>query len=307
MSLTISSLPYGDRRPNLFIDTMVKSAAVLNRFRLIDGVKAKVNVPIFDASLSFGNDLCVFDSASSASVGEKEMTVETYKWSFLNCKDALESSYRGLLLKKGQHNPETMDAEFKDWVFDYFAKLSAQQALNLAGTELTTELAADGDVNLVDKWDAVESAATVITEENILDLMQESYQAMTDVMMAAVYGDADRDFKPAIFLGTAAMQAYQIAIAGLHTTTPQGVVSGAIPSYYGMEVIHFSSLPANEILVSAPQNIVMLTDDYNDVKAIDMKYEAELSSDKIWGQFKLGFSYLKGEEIVYLTSVNPAP
>ena len=45
-------------------------------------------------------------------------------------------------------------------------------------------------------------------------------------MLAAVYGDADREFKPAIFLGTAAMQAYQIAIAGLYTTTPQGVVEG---------------------------------------------------------------------------------
>jgi hypothetical protein len=52
MSISISSLPYGDRRPDLFIDAMVKSAAVLNRFRLIDGVKAKVNVPIFDASLT---------------------------------------------------------------------------------------------------------------------------------------------------------------------------------------------------------------------------------------------------------------
>jgi len=58
-------------------------------------------------------------------------------------------------------------------------------------------------------------------------------------------------------------------------------------------------MPANEFIIAAPQNLVMLTDDYNDVKAIDMKYEAELSSDKIWGQFKLGFSYLKGEEIVY--------
>lgn len=293
MSLTISSLPYGDRRPNLFIDTMVKSAAVLNRFRLIDGVKAKVNVPIFDASLSFGNDLCVFDSASSASVGEKEMTVETYKWSFLNCKDALEASYRGLLLKKGQHNPETMDAEFKDWVFDHFAKLAAQQALNLAGTELTTELASDGDVNDFDTNQAT------LDNSNILDALEGAYGAMSDVMLSAVYGDADRDFKPAIFLGTAAMQAYQIAIAGLYTTTPQGVVEGSIPAYYGMEVVHFASLPANEILISAPQNIVMLTDDYNDVRAIDMKYEAELSSDKIWGQFKLGFSYLKGEEIVY--------
>lgn len=292
MSISISSLPYGDRRPDLFIDAMVKSAAVLNRFRLIDGVKAKVNVPIFDAALTFGNDLCVFDPQSTASVGEKEMTVETYKWSFLNCKDALESSYRGLLLKKGQHNPETMDAEFKDWVFDYFAKLSAQKALELAGTELTTELAADADVLDYDTNAAITSA-------NILDLLEGAYGTMSDVMLAAVYGDADRDFKPAIFLGTAAMQAYQIAIAGLYTTTPQGVVEGGIPNYYGMEVIHMASMPANEFIISAPQNIVMLTDDYNDVKAIDMKYEAELSSDKIWGQFKLGFSYLKGDEIVY--------
>ena len=292
MSISISSLPYGDRRPDLFIDAMVKSAAVLNRFRLIDGVKAKVNVPIFDASLTFGSDLCVFDPQSTATVGEKEMTVDTYKWSFLNCKDALESSYRGLLLKQGQHNPETMDAEFKDWVFDYFAKLSAQKALELAGTELTTELAADAAVLDYDTNAAITSA-------NILDLMEGAYQTMSDVMLAAVYGDADRDFKPAYFVGTAAMQAYQIAIAGLYTTTPQGVVEGGIPNYYGMEVVHMASMPANEFIISAPQNLVMLTDDYNDVRAIDMKYEAELSSDKIWGQFKLGFSYLKGEEIVY--------
>jgi hypothetical protein len=30
-----------------------------------------------------------------------------------------------------------------------------------------------------------------------------------------------------------------------------------------------------------------------------MEYEAKESTDNIWGQFKLGFSYLKGEEIVY--------
>ena len=292
MSIVISNLPYGDRRPDLFIDTMVKSAAVLNRFRLVDGVKAKVNVPIFDATLSFGSDLCVFDGNSAATIGEKEMTVTTYKWSFLNCKNALESSYRGLLLKKGQNNPETMDAEFKDWVFDYFAKLSAEKALTVAGTALTTEMAADAAVLDFDTNATLSSA-------NILDKLEGAYETMSDVMLAAVYGDADRDFKPAIFLGTAAMQAYQIAIAGLYTTTPQGVVEGSVPAYYGMEVIHFPSMPANEFMIAAAQNIVMLTDEYNDVRAIDMKYEAELSSDKIWGQFKLGFSYLKGEEIVY--------
>lgn len=292
MAISVATLDWGNRTPDLFIDTMVKSAKVLDRFRLIDGVKSKVQVPIFDASLTFGNDLCVFDAQSSASIDEKEMTVETYKWAFLNCKDVLETTYRSVLLKQGQHNEETMDAQFKDWVFDYFAKLSAQKALELAATELATELSADTAVLDYDTNAALTSA-------NILDKMEGAYQVMSANMLSAVYGDADRQLKPAFFMGTAAVQAYQIAIAGLYTTTAQGVVEGNIPAYYGMEVIHFPSLAAGSFIISAPENIVMLTDNYNDVRAIDMKYESELSSDKIWGQFKLGFSYLKGEEIVY--------
>ena len=292
MAISVATLDWGNRTPDLFIDSMVKSAKVLDRFRLIDGVKSKVQVPIFDASLTFGSDLCTFDAQSSASIDEKEMTVSTYKWAFLNCKNVLESTYRSVLLKQGQHNEETMDAQFKDWVFDYFAKLSAQKALELAATAITTELAADTAVLDYDTNAAISSS-------NILSLMEGAYQTMSAVMLAAVYGDADRALKPAFFMGTAAIQAYQIAIAGLYTTTAQGVVEGNIPAYYGMEVIHFPSLAAGEFFISAPENIVMLTDEYNDVRAIDMKWEAELSSDKIWGQFKLGFSYLKGEEIVY--------
>jgi Flp pilus assembly protein TadG len=292
MAISVATLDWGNRTPDLFIDTMVKSAKVLDRFRLIDGVKSKVQVPIFDASLTFGNDLCVFDPQSSASIDEKEMTVETYKWAFLNCKDVLEATYRSVLLKQGQHNEETMDAQFKDWVFDYFAKLSAQKALELAATALATELSADTAVLDYDTNAALTSA-------NILEKMEGAYQVMSANMLSAVYGDADRQLKPAFFMGTAAVQAYQIAIAGLYTTTAQGVVEGNIPAYYGMEVIHFPSLAAGSFIISAPENIVMLTDNYNDVRAIDMKYESELSSDKIWGQFKLGFSYLKGEEVVY--------
>lgn len=292
MSISVATLDWGNRTPDLFIDTMVKSAKVLERFRLIDGVKSKANVPVFGASLTFGSDLCVFDPQSAASIDEKEMSVSTYKWAFLNCKNALEASYRSVLLKQGQHNPETMDGQFKDWVFDYFAKLSAQKALEVAATELTAEMAADAAVLDYDT-NATLSAA------NILDKMEGAYQTMSAVMLSAVYGDADRQYKPAFFLGTAAMQHYQIAIADKYTTTPQGIIEGNIPAYYGMEVVHFPSLAANEFFISAPDNIVMLTDDYNDVRAIDMKYESELSSDKIWGQFKLGFSYLKGAEIVY--------
>jgi hypothetical protein len=295
---------WGDRSRGLFIDAMVKSAAVLNRFTLIDGVKAKVNVPIFEVGAqTFGlGDDCGFSDTTPTTITEKEMSVQTFSWGFKNCKAVLEKSYRGVALKKGQHNPETMDVEFRNWVYDYFAKLAAQKALTYAGSELLTEMKADADVIDFDT-DANTSGQKVITSTNILDIMQSSYEAMSDVMLSAVYGDADREFRPAFFLGTVAYQAFQIAMAeefasSMTLSSSDGIAKGAIPTYYGMEVIHLSSLAADHLFVTPPSNLVMLTDDYNDVAAIDSEYEAKENSEYLWGRFKLGFSYLKGSEIV---------
>ena len=298
-ALEVQDHVWGDRSRDLFIDAMVKSAAVLNRFTLIDGVKNKVNVPIFDVSTSafVAGDDCEFADNNVASIQEKEMTVQTFNWGFKNCKHVLENSYRGVALKKGQHNPETMDVEFRNWVYDYFAKLAAQKALTYAGSELVTEMEADADVIDAD------TNATTISSSNILDAMQICYQNMSDVMLSAVYGDADREFKPAIFLGTVAYQSFQIAMAedfasSMTLSSSDGIAEGRIPTYYGMEVIHLASLAANKLFITAPSNLVMLTDDYNDVAAIDSEYEAKENAEYLWGRFKLGFSYLKGSEIV---------
>jgi hypothetical protein len=290
---------WGDRSRDLFIDSMVKSAAVLDRFTLIDGVKNKVNVPIFDVTASafqVGDD-CEFSDNNTAAITEKEMSVQTYSWNFKNCKDVLEKSYRGIALKKGQHNPETMDVEFRNWVFDYFAKLASQKALTVASANLITEMDGDTDVNELDHNLTLDSS-------NILATMEDAYEAMSEVMLSAVYGDADREYRPAFFLGTNTYQMYQIAIANKHTTTPDGIKAGELPTYFGMEVIHFPSLADNKFFISAPTNLVMLTDDYNDVAAIDSEYEAKENAEYIWGRFKVGFSYLKGEEIVL--AHNPA-
>jgi len=305
---------WGDRSRDLFIDAMVKSAAVLNRFTLIDGVKAKVNVPIFEvgAQTFTAGDDCAFTDTTPTTITEKEMSVQTFSWGFKNCKAVLEKSYRGVALKKGQHNPETMDVEFRNWVFDYFAKLAAQKALTYAGSELLGEMQVDADVIMDDRWDAVNSVpGLVIASSNILDAMQDAYEDMSDVMLSAVYGDADREFRPAYFLGTKAYQAFQIAMAedfaqSMTLSSSEGIAKGAIPTYYGMEVIHLASLADNNIIVCSPSNLVMLTDDYNDVNAIDSEYEAKENSEYLWGRFKLGFSYLKGDEIVLITNIDPS-
>ena len=306
---------WGNRQSGLFIDTMIKSAAVLDRFTIVDGVKDKLNVPVFalsqqqsnGADIGFGGANCEFTDTWSADITEKEMSVTTFSWGFKNCKNALESSYRSLMLKKGQLNPETLDAEFRGWIFDRFSKVAAEKALLLAGTQLITAMSTGSD--------AVDGAQTVVvsTEGNagdlqlstdILDLLEKAYLAMSSEMASAVYGDADREFKPAIFLGTSAYQAYQIAMAqdfpAVALNSSDSISRGAIPAYYGMEVIHFSSLGADEAFITPPSNLVLLTDDYNDVRAIGSEYEPREHAEYLYGRFKLGFDYMQSKNIVLI-------
>ena len=121
-------------------------------------------------------------------------------------------------------------------------------------------------------------------------------------MLAAVYGDADREFMPTIYLPTASMQAYQIARGDKYTTTPEGIESGVVGNYMGMEVRHFSSLPANTILITPPRNLVMLTDSYNDSLSIQTEYDNKTNSRLVWGQFKLGFDFKNPNHLVYLAT-----
>lgn len=315
--------PFGDRRPDLFIDSMIKSAAVLNRFSIVDGVKSKLNVPIFGLNPTGGANLpadgfnsganCDFEDTFTATVEEKEMSVDTFSWGFKNCKDALESSYRGLMLKKGQLNPETIDAEFRAWIFDRFAKLASEKALIKAGTDLLNAMKTGSDAVPSGTGEQVVDlalAGATLDSSNILDKMLEGYQAMTDVMLSAIYGDADREYRPAYFLGTAAYQAFQIAMTesfsdSMAIANSNDIAKGSIPSYYGMEVIHFPSLSADHYFIAAPSNLVLLTDNYNDVKAIGSEYEAKEHAEYLYGRFKLGFDYMKGEEIVLAYDVTP--
>ena len=299
MALSVASgLEWHNRKPEEFIDQIVKNTRVLDGFTIIDGVKSKVAVPKYSATIAYHADLCSFDPTSSASIDEKEMSVATFKWDFINCKDVLESEYRSMMLRQGQLNEETMDADFSDWLFDYFRKLVQEKIVTVAGTELVTEITTG-----VDSADVLTDTLAAATDSNnIYAQLEQAYQTFSADLLAAVYGDADREFMPTIYLPTASMQAYQIARGDKYTTTPEGIESGVVGNYMGMEVRHFSSLPANTILITPPRNLVMLTDSYNDSLSIQTEYDNKTNSRLVWGQFKLGFDFKNPNHLVYLAT-----
>ena len=177
MAVTIAELDYGNRAPSEFIAATILSAGVHQHYSLFDGVKDKQQIPVFAGSLTWGTDLCVFDPQSVASIDEKEFVTKNYKWAFKNCKTALQRSYRSLMLKQGQNNAETMDSDFKDWVFDYFAGLAGQHIGKLAHDELATQITADANVNK-----AAGVAADMIDSDTVLAELQKAFKAMTEEM-----------------------------------------------------------------------------------------------------------------------------
>jgi len=285
MALTVAnSLEWHNRKPNEFIDQIVQNTRVLDGFTIIDGVKSKVAVPKYSASITYHSDLCSFDPQSSASIDDKEMAVDTFKWDFINCKDVLETEYRSMMLRKGQLNEQTMDDDFADWLFDYFRKLVQEKVVTVAGAEIVDEIE-----NGVDAGSVLTPTITNSPEvkANVYASFEELYKGFSADLLSAVYGDADRDFRPVIYVGTAIMQAFQLARADKYTDSPQGLDNGVIGTYMGMEVRHFSSLPADTMIATPPRNLVMLTDEYGDTQSIQTEYDRKTNSRLIWGALGL--------------------
>jgi len=293
--VSIASLEWGNRTRDTFIDKSIKNSKVLDLFTLIDGVKNKIQVPIFTGALEFGNELCVFDPKSSVNIDEKEMSVTNWKWAFQNCKTVLQTTYRSIMLKKGANTPESMDADFAAWVFDFFAKKTAEKLVNLAATEIKAEIAGDADV-------AKPAQGTgSISASNVLAKLQAAYEDLPSDLLNQLYGGSDRDYMPVIFGNANFIRFYQIAIANAYTTVYDGLSKGTIMPYLGMDVVLFNTLADDEFIITNPANFVMITDDYADVEAIQAQWEPKISADYIWGQFTVGFSYLISENILYST------
>jgi len=306
----IDSLEYGVRQPGDFITEMIVSSGVHSRYSVYDEVKHKQNIPIFGATLAFGTDFCTFDPQSTVSITEKEVTVKNYKWAFKNCKTALQQSYRALAMKKGANNEETMDNEFKDWVLMHFAELAGKHVGSVATTEIFAEIAGDAAVNKANG--AAGSLQASKTKAGVLEVLEAAWSALPKNMYLANFGVKDavveNEDKPmksnlAFFLPWEVYKAAHIALAStMSLQTRQDIESGKIPlQYMGIELLVNPEQAEDKILIANPANFLTLVDDLSDVRAIQSKWVPELSSDYIWGQFTIGFSYRVSAEILEFT------
>ena len=306
MAVTIAALEYGNRTESEFIAQTIISAGIQEHFSLFDGVKDKQQIPVFAGSLTWGTDLCVFDPQSVVSIDEKEFVTKNYKWAFKNCKTALQRSYRSLMLKQGQNNQETMDSDFKDWVFDYFSKLASKHIGTLAHAEIATQIAADANVNKT--TGGAGTAALLVDPATVLAELQGVFKLMTEEMYLSNFNvngvSTDQNIGLSFILSYEAYQAAHIALTNNMTLNERAQIeAGDLPmKYMGIPIYLDVNQDAERVILAPLDNFVTVVDDIADVKAIQTKYIEELSSDYFWGQFTIGFGYKKSELIVEYTA-----
>jgi hypothetical protein len=296
---SIKQTGWGNRKSELFIDAIMMSDAFLNGMTIIDGVKSKAQIPIYEASMNFGNDVCDVTKGGDGtySISEKEISNNPFTWYFSNCKTALEGTYRSQMLRKGQLNEQTLDDEFKEWLFDYFAKRIGEKCMETAYNELKAKInSASNSKNVGEKTTLVSFSA--VTKANILTKLEAMYQAFPTELLNTYMNQTDKDYAPTIYMNARTIQLYQLAMAEKYTTTPVGIIEGQIPSWMGFKVEIWSYLADGEIVVSPKANFLLITDDFGDTKAIQTEYEAKTNSEEFFGNFRLGFDFRRGDLIV---------
>ena len=263
----ISSLEWGHRKPGDFMETMVGNASILGEFTIKDGVKSKLQVPIFDATLVYGTDICTWNPQSSAEITEKEVSVNDRNWQFQNCKKVLQNTYRSEYLKKGQHNAETLDQEFKDWVFTRFADQAAADAVTYAATQITTELAADADV-----IDQALVLANLTDVTKVIAELEKVYLAASLDLKKALQGGMKNSYEPKLYVSPNVMSYFQVAY-NKEFTTVYSDGERVTPRLHGMQVMAWDGLADSDVIMAQPSNLWLITDDFNDIRDIDMEYD----------------------------------
>ena len=185
-------------------------------------------------------------------------------------------------------------------------KLASKHIGTLAHTEITTQIAADANVNKT--TGAAGSAALLVAPATVLAELQEVFKLMTEEMYLSNFNvngvSTDQSIGLAFVLPYEVYQAAHIALTNNMTFNERAQIeAGDLPlKYMGIPIYLDVNQIATRVVLAPLDNFVTVVDDIADVKAIQTKYIEELSSDYFWGQFTIGFGYKKSELIVEYTA-----
>lgn len=291
-------------------------AALLSGKTLAEGaitikpnIKYKEVIKKFSNTNLIKNASCDFDPTGTLTLTERILEPEEFQINEVLCKADFRSDWEAI--EMGISVYDNLPPTFADFIVQrYIAQVAEKTEQNIwAGVNategefdgLTVLMAADSDVN-----DAVNDGETAFDSTNILDLMENSL----DALPAAVYGKEDLTY----YLPTIAFQAFirsqagfasnGLGAAGINAQGVQWYNNNNAVSFLGIKVQHTPGMPSDHLVLGQASNLYFgtgLLADHSEVKLLDMQDLDGSQNVRLIMRFTAGVQYGFGSDLVLLT------
>jgi len=269
-------------------------------FRTIPGVKSseKVATAIFADILK--PETCNFTS-TDATLSAVTVSVVGISAMVQVCKKDLESSFISKEMAAGSSNWEV--ASFTSYFFDTMSQEIKDEIADLRWNGSTTNTAYTGTHKaLVNGFttilnadaSVIDVAASAVTTANVIQVLATALQTLP----AKLQTDTT---KLKFYVAPNVATAYGIATAQYNTTS--NVTKKLAMTFADIDIIPQAYLPANQIVLTVPDNLVYAFDGISDISDIKIINLSDTTGDELLRarvNLKVGFAILNGGEIVYV-------
>lgn len=268
-------------------------------FKVIPGVKSKIQVPRYDAGEIIKDASCAWSSTGEGTLSQKQMEACSKDVQLEICTTTFENNFLSELLRQGSNTGEVAPQQFVDYMINQVS-LQIQNDLEIAvwqgdatGSTYPNNIC-DGILKLADADTGVTSVtttATALTLSNIIAEMTKVYDAIPQTII--------NDENLMIYVSTNIYKLYQQAIAA--ASNEAYYVGAKEPNFLGIPVHWSPGLPSERMVAASSQNLVLLTDLLSDEESLSVIPQFDKSgvrSTRIAGNFKFGVDFLVSEELV---------
>lgn len=280
-----------------FYSKALLEGASKGTFRVIPGVKSKVQVPRYDAGQIIKDASCTWSAAGEGTLSQKSMEACSKDIQLELCTTTFESNFLGEYLRAGHNNGEVAPQVFVDYMVGQ-VRDKVQNDLEIAvwqgnaTGETYPQNICDGllkkfgaDVNVIDV------TGVTLTLSNIIAEVTKVYEAIP----ATVINNPELK----IYVSDNAYRLYQQAIAA--ASNEAYYVGAKEPNFLGIPLHWSPGMPANRMVAAASDNLVLLTDllgDEEELSIIPQRDKSGTRTVRVVGGFKFGVDFLVAEEIV---------
>jgi hypothetical protein len=300
LSFTDNTTFYGKDLEGFFATALLTGDSK-SEFKLIPNIKSKAKL----GQLNIGNILqaadCTFSNTGEGTLAQKSVEVEPVKINLSYCKRTFETDYLSNILRPGSNTGEVMPASVESFLLEQVALKVSADLEQVAwkgdtGTASYPLSIADGleklflaDAAVLD----VSATASAITKANVVAELTRVYDTIPEQLIGA------EDMR--IFVSSSIYRSYRQALADSSLEVNFMQNYGEL-HFLDVKIVKANGLSTKKMVAARTSNLLLLTDLVSDFEAISILPQSNVTGEptvRLVGEFKIGFNYIYGSEVVY--------